>query len=100
MSLYVHNDTRVQREQILGKPGGDLTPGPPEAHFNLDPSELRDELEKELQHLRQDKARLEGQLQVARQQVVQNKDGFFEVDSPTFLLSGECLFLCVHTSSV
>uniref|UniRef100_A0AAQ6IGS2 Coiled-coil domain containing 78 n=2 Tax=Anabas testudineus TaxID=64144 RepID=A0AAQ6IGS2_ANATE len=60
---------RVQREQILATPDGGLDPGPPEAHFSLDTSELRDEIEKELQHLRQDKARLEGQLQVARQQV-------------------------------
>ncbi|KAM7370922.1 hypothetical protein PAMP_010432 [Pampus punctatissimus] len=59
---------RVQREQILGKPDSRLDPGPPEAHFSLDPSELRDETEKELQHLRQDKARLEGQLQAAREQ--------------------------------
>uniref|UniRef100_A0AAQ6II85 DUF4472 domain-containing protein n=1 Tax=Anabas testudineus TaxID=64144 RepID=A0AAQ6II85_ANATE len=58
---------RVQREQILATPDGGLDPGPPEAHFSLDTSELRDEIEKELQHLRQDKARLEGQLQVARQ---------------------------------
>ncbi|KAK2820256.1 hypothetical protein Q5P01_023215 [Channa striata] len=60
---------RVQREQILARAEGGLEPGPPEAHFNLEPSELRQETEKELQHLRQDKARLEGQLQVARQQV-------------------------------
>ncbi|XP_070783806.1 LOW QUALITY PROTEIN: coiled-coil domain-containing protein 78 [Enoplosus armatus] len=60
---------RVQREQILAKPEGGLDPGPPEAHFNLEPTELRDETEKELQHLRQDKARLEGQLQAAREQV-------------------------------
>lgn len=84
----------------MGKPDGSLDPGPPEAHFSLDPSELREELEKELQHLRQDKARLEGQLQAARQQVVQKKDGCSEVDSPAFVLSGECLFLCVQTSTV
>ncbi|XP_027145355.1 coiled-coil domain-containing protein 78 isoform X1 [Larimichthys crocea] len=60
---------RVQREQIMATPGSSLDPGPPEAHFSLDPAELRDETEKELQHLRQDKARLEGQLQAAREQV-------------------------------
>ncbi|XP_042254094.1 coiled-coil domain-containing protein 78 [Thunnus maccoyii] len=60
---------RVQREQILAKPESGLDSGPPEARFSLDPSELRDETEKELQHLWQDKARLEGQLQVAREQV-------------------------------
>ncbi|XP_029312599.1 coiled-coil domain-containing protein 78 [Cottoperca gobio] len=61
---------RIQREQILAHPGSGLDPGPPEACFSLEPTELRDETEKELQHLRQDKARLEGQLQAARDQVV------------------------------
>ncbi|XP_038592476.1 coiled-coil domain-containing protein 78 [Micropterus salmoides] len=60
---------RVQREQILAKPESGLDPGPPEAHFSLEPTELRDETEREVQHLRQDKARLEGQLQAAREQV-------------------------------
>nr|XP_020461765.1 coiled-coil domain-containing protein 78 isoform X1 [Monopterus albus] len=60
---------RVQREQILAQPVSGLDPGPPEAHFSLEPTELQDVAEKELQHLRQDKARLEGQLQVARAQV-------------------------------
>ncbi|XP_049916432.1 LOW QUALITY PROTEIN: coiled-coil domain-containing protein 78 [Epinephelus moara] len=60
---------RVQREQILAEPDSSLNPGPPEGHFSLEPAELRDETEKELQHLRQDKARLEGQLQAAREQV-------------------------------
>ncbi|KAG7227766.1 hypothetical protein INR49_013560, partial [Caranx melampygus] len=60
---------RVQREQMLAKPESDLDPGPPEAHFNLEPSELRDETKTELQHIRQDKARLEGQLQAALEQV-------------------------------
>nr|XP_033468184.1 coiled-coil domain-containing protein 78 isoform X1 [Epinephelus lanceolatus] len=60
---------RVQREQILAEPDSSLNPGPPEGHFSLEPTELRDETEKELHHLRQDKARLEGQLQAAREQV-------------------------------
>ncbi|XP_078136183.1 coiled-coil domain-containing protein 78 [Sander vitreus] len=60
---------RVQRELVLAKPESGLDPGPPEACFSLEPTELRHETEKELQHLRQDKARLEGQLQVAREQV-------------------------------
>ncbi|XP_041819327.1 coiled-coil domain-containing protein 78 [Chelmon rostratus] len=60
---------RVQREQILAKPESSLDPGPPEAHFSPEPAELRDETEKELQRLRQDKAGLEGQLQEAREQV-------------------------------
>ncbi|CAN9508579.1 unnamed protein product [Ophioblennius macclurei] len=59
---------RVQREQILAKPDSGLDPGPPEVQFSLDPSELRDEAEKELQSLRQDKARLEDQLRAARGQ--------------------------------
>uniref|UniRef100_A0A3P8PGX3 DUF4472 domain-containing protein n=1 Tax=Astatotilapia calliptera TaxID=8154 RepID=A0A3P8PGX3_ASTCA len=54
---------RLQREQILAKPENGLDPGPPEAHFNLEPTELKDAMEKELQQLHQDKARLEGQLQ-------------------------------------
>ncbi|XP_005448307.1 coiled-coil domain-containing protein 78 isoform X3 [Oreochromis niloticus] len=60
---------RLQREQILVKPENGLDPGPPEAHFNLEPTELKDAIEKELQQLHQDKARLEGQLQAAREQV-------------------------------
>ncbi|XP_059181200.1 LOW QUALITY PROTEIN: coiled-coil domain-containing protein 78 [Centropristis striata] len=60
---------RVQRDQILANPDSSLDPGPPEASFSLEPSELRDESEKELQHLRQDKARLEAQLQAAQKQV-------------------------------
>uniref|UniRef100_A0A3Q1FLW4 Coiled-coil domain containing 78 n=1 Tax=Acanthochromis polyacanthus TaxID=80966 RepID=A0A3Q1FLW4_9TELE len=50
---------RVQRAQILTSSETSLDPGPPEANFSLEPTELRDETEKELQQLRQDKARLE-----------------------------------------
>nr|XP_046234303.1 coiled-coil domain-containing protein 78 [Scatophagus argus] len=60
---------RVQREQILAYRESDLDPGPPEAHFSLELTELREETEKELHNLRQDKARLEGQLQAVREQV-------------------------------
>uniref|UniRef100_A0A3B4EU25 Coiled-coil domain containing 78 n=1 Tax=Pundamilia nyererei TaxID=303518 RepID=A0A3B4EU25_9CICH len=60
---------RLQREQILAKPENGLDPGPPEAHFNLERTELKDAMEKELQQLHQDKARLEGQLQAAWEQV-------------------------------
>ncbi|XP_069547376.1 coiled-coil domain-containing protein 78 [Brachyistius frenatus] len=60
---------RVQREQILAKPENGLDPGPPEAHFSLEPTELRDDTEKELQLLRQDKARLEVHLQAAQEQM-------------------------------
>ncbi|KAG8009126.1 Coiled-coil domain-containing protein 78 [Nibea albiflora] len=67
--IAYRRDFLFQREQIMATPGSSLDPGPPEAHFSLDPAELRDETEKELQHLRQDKARLEGQLQAAREQM-------------------------------
>ncbi|KAM9837969.1 coiled-coil domain-containing protein 78 [Aulostomus maculatus] len=60
---------RVQREQILVKPGSGVDPGPPEAHFSLEVSELKDESERELQQLRQDKARLESQLQATQNKV-------------------------------
>ncbi|KAM9425872.1 LOW QUALITY PROTEIN: coiled-coil domain-containing protein 78 [Pholidichthys leucotaenia] len=59
----------TQREQIMAHPENGLDPGPPEAHFSLEPSELKDETEQELQHLCRDKARLEGQLQVAKKQI-------------------------------
>ncbi|XP_034415135.1 LOW QUALITY PROTEIN: coiled-coil domain-containing protein 78 [Cyclopterus lumpus] len=59
---------RVQRDQILAQMECGLDPGPPESSFSLEPTELRDEPEKELHHLRQDKARLECQLQAARKQ--------------------------------
>ncbi|CAB1426039.1 unnamed protein product [Pleuronectes platessa] len=60
---------RVQREQVLTKPECGLDPGLPEASFSLELSELREETESELQHVRQDKARLEARLQAALQQV-------------------------------
>nr|XP_020461766.1 coiled-coil domain-containing protein 78 isoform X2 [Monopterus albus] len=78
---------RVQREQILAQPVSGLDPGPPEAHFSLEPTELQDVAEKELQHLRQDKARLEGQLQVARAQVVEKKGGCPQNACPKYNLS-------------
>ncbi|XP_072311927.1 coiled-coil domain-containing protein 78 [Eucyclogobius newberryi] len=60
---------RGQREQILAKPDSGLNAGPPESSFDLDPSELKNEIEKEIQHLCQDKARLELQLQTTMGQV-------------------------------
>lgn len=84
----------------MATPEKDLDPGPPEAHFGLDPTELRDETEKELQDLRQDKARLEGQLQAAREQVAQRKVVCFEVDRSAFVLSRECLYLVCGDSSL
>lgn len=98
---------RVQREQILAKPDGGLDPGPPEARFSLEPTELRDETEKELQHLRQDKARLEAQLQAAWEQVALNKDGCFEVRLICFCFVWWTLVfglwgirLCIHASVI
>ncbi|KAM6963458.1 coiled-coil domain-containing protein 78 [Tautogolabrus adspersus] len=59
----------IQRERIMLKPESGLDPGPPEAHFSLGPAELRDETEKELQQLSQDKAR-----QQAPQEQVEQKN--------------------------
>ncbi|KAK2870408.1 hypothetical protein Q8A67_024800 [Cirrhinus molitorella] len=60
---------RLQREQILALPEHALEAGPPEAHFNPAGTELRGETERELHRLREDKARLESQLKLAREQM-------------------------------
>ncbi|XP_059381146.1 coiled-coil domain-containing protein 78 isoform X1 [Carassius carassius] len=60
---------RLQREQILALPEHTLEAGPPEAHFSPAGAELRGETERELHRLREDKARLESQLKLAREQV-------------------------------
>uniref|UniRef100_A0A671RCK2 Coiled-coil domain-containing protein 78-like n=1 Tax=Sinocyclocheilus anshuiensis TaxID=1608454 RepID=A0A671RCK2_9TELE len=60
---------RLQREQILALPEHSLEAGPPEAHFSPTGTELRGETERELHRLREDKARLESQLKLAREQV-------------------------------
>lgn len=65
MSLY----PRLQREQILALPEHALEAGPPEGHFSPAGAELRGETERELHRLREDKARLESQLKLAREQV-------------------------------
>ncbi|XP_008312439.1 coiled-coil domain-containing protein 78 [Cynoglossus semilaevis] len=67
---------RVQREQILARPDTGLDPGPPEAEFSLEQSELRGDTETELQHLRQDKARLEMELQASREEMAALKVPF------------------------
>ncbi|XP_035256782.1 coiled-coil domain-containing protein 78 isoform X2 [Anguilla rostrata] len=59
---------RMQREQILALGERGLDPGPPEAHFGLTDSELQVEQSRELQRLREDKARLESQLRDALEQ--------------------------------
>lgn len=84
---------RAQRERILASTESGLDPGPPEAHFIQEPNEFRDETEKELQHVRQDKARLEAELQAAREQVAPERDGFFVAQRSAFVLSAECLYL-------
>ncbi|KAF4095577.1 coiled-coil domain-containing protein 78 isoform X1 [Onychostoma macrolepis] len=60
---------RLQREQILALPEHALEAGPPEAHFSPAGTELRGETERELHRLREDKARLESQLKLAREQM-------------------------------
>uniref|UniRef100_A0A671LIQ6 Coiled-coil domain-containing protein 78-like n=1 Tax=Sinocyclocheilus anshuiensis TaxID=1608454 RepID=A0A671LIQ6_9TELE len=61
---------RLQREQILALPEHALEAGPPEAHFSPAETELRGETDRELHRLREDKARLESQLKLAREKVV------------------------------
>ncbi|XP_026056422.1 coiled-coil domain-containing protein 78 isoform X2 [Carassius auratus] len=63
---------RLQREQILALPEHTLEAGPPEAHFSPAGAELRGETERELHRLREDKARLESQLKLAREQMAES----------------------------
>ncbi|XDV47934.1 hypothetical protein PO909_017471 [Leuciscus waleckii] len=60
---------RLQREQILALPEHALEAGPPEAHFCPAGPEPRGDTEREILRLREDKARLESQLKLAREQV-------------------------------
>uniref|UniRef100_A0A673G6S2 Coiled-coil domain-containing protein 78-like n=1 Tax=Sinocyclocheilus rhinocerous TaxID=307959 RepID=A0A673G6S2_9TELE len=60
---------RLQCEQILALPEHALEAGPPEAHFSPAGTELRGETDRELHRLREDKACLESQLKLAREQV-------------------------------
>jgi len=60
---------RLQREQILALPEHALEAGPPEAHFCPAGPEPRGDTEREIHRLREDKARLESQLKLAREQV-------------------------------
>ncbi|XP_041085230.1 coiled-coil domain-containing protein 78 isoform X2 [Polyodon spathula] len=59
---------RMQREQILALEEHSLDPGPPESHFSVPDNELQEEKGRELQRLREDKARLETQLREACEQ--------------------------------
>uniref|UniRef100_A0A4W4HLN5 DUF4472 domain-containing protein n=1 Tax=Electrophorus electricus TaxID=8005 RepID=A0A4W4HLN5_ELEEL len=69
---------RMQREQILSHTEYALEAGPPEADFSPGGEELKGETERELQKLRQDKARLETQLKVAQEQVCVSRAGLAE----------------------
>ncbi|XP_056307120.1 coiled-coil domain-containing protein 78 [Danio aesculapii] len=60
---------RMQREQILALPEHALEAGPPEAQFSPAGPELSGETEREIHRLREDKARLESQLKLAREQM-------------------------------
>ncbi|KAK7118745.1 hypothetical protein R3I94_022291 [Phoxinus phoxinus] len=60
---------RLQREQILALPEHALEAGPPEAHFCPAGPEPRGDAEREIHRLREDKARLESQLKLAREQM-------------------------------
>ncbi|XP_051789991.1 coiled-coil domain-containing protein 78 [Erpetoichthys calabaricus] len=60
---------RMQREQILSVGERGLDPGPPESHFGVPDNELESEMSRELQRLREDKARLEAQLQEQKRSV-------------------------------
>ncbi|RXN01677.1 Coiled-coil domain-containing protein 78 [Acipenser ruthenus] len=59
---------RMQREQILALEEHSLDPGPPESHFSVPDNDLQEEKSRELQRLREDKARLETQLREACEQ--------------------------------
>ncbi|XP_030067801.1 coiled-coil domain-containing protein 78 [Microcaecilia unicolor] len=54
---------RMQREQILSLANTEVDPGPPEHHFTITDKELQPSMSQELNQLREDKARLEAQIQ-------------------------------------
>ncbi|KAM3917671.1 coiled-coil domain-containing protein 78 [Leptodactylus fuscus] len=58
---------RMQREQILALGNNDVDPGPPEHHFSITDPDLQSQSALELNRLREDKARLESQLQDLRE---------------------------------
>uniref|UniRef100_A0A8D0H1Z0 Coiled-coil domain containing 78 n=1 Tax=Sphenodon punctatus TaxID=8508 RepID=A0A8D0H1Z0_SPHPU len=53
---------RMQREQIQSLGSGEMDPGPPEHHFAITDAELQTSASQELNQMREDKARLEAQL--------------------------------------
>nr|XP_033770905.1 coiled-coil domain-containing protein 78 isoform X2 [Geotrypetes seraphini] len=54
---------RMQREQILSLNNNGVDAGPPEYHFTITDHELQPSMSQELNKLREDKARLEAQIQ-------------------------------------
>ncbi|KAM4026318.1 coiled-coil domain-containing protein 78 isoform 2-T2 [Anomaloglossus baeobatrachus] len=54
---------RMQREQIMALGSNDVDPGPPEHHFSITDPDLQSQSSMELNRLREDKARLESQIQ-------------------------------------
>ncbi|XP_043945232.1 coiled-coil domain-containing protein 78 [Protopterus annectens] len=60
---------RIQREQMLALGDVGLDPGPPEYHFSIIDGDLQSSLAQEVNNLREDKVRLEAQLQQAKDKV-------------------------------
>ncbi|KAM8961892.1 coiled-coil domain-containing protein 78 isoform 1-T1 [Pelodytes ibericus] len=60
---------RMQREQILTQGSMDMDAGPPEHHFSITDPELLTPSSQELNRLREDKARLETQIQELKEKV-------------------------------
>ncbi|KAM9305190.1 coiled-coil domain-containing protein 78 [Gastrophryne carolinensis] len=58
---------RMQREQIIALGNSEVDPGPPEHHFSITDPELLTQATLELNRLREDKARLEAQVQDLRE---------------------------------
>ncbi|XP_077130300.1 coiled-coil domain-containing protein 78 isoform X1 [Ranitomeya variabilis] len=54
---------RMQREQIMALGSHDVDPGPPEHHFSITDADLQSQSSLEVNRLREDKARLESQVQ-------------------------------------
>ncbi|MEE6497398.1 hypothetical protein FKM82_002735 [Ascaphus truei] len=65
----------MQREQILALEHHDLDPGPPEYHLSITDLELQSESGQELNRLREDKARLETQIQELQEKVASRDPG-------------------------
>ncbi|XP_072273469.1 coiled-coil domain-containing protein 78 [Pyxicephalus adspersus] len=58
---------RMQRDQIMALGSNDVDPGPPEHHFSITDPELQSQSMVELNRLREDKARLETEIQDLRE---------------------------------